>query len=86
MLVLAPKDWSVVSNTTKISKIGSVSGMKNTKVLERFLIDDTTNSEIVSSFGSTKFVCHEFERSKSISTYLYSVIAGPFDVLTPTPG
>ena len=38
---------------------------------------------MVKSFGETNFVCHEFERSQPFSTYLYCVVAGPFDVLEP---
>ena len=42
--------------------------------------------DAITSLGGGKFTCHEFERTKPISTYLYCIVAGPFDALEPEPG
>ena len=41
------------------------------------------DSPIVSSFGDKKVIAHEFAKSARISTYLFCIVAGPYDVLEP---
>ena len=86
MLVLVEEDWTVISNSAEIGAYKCADVQETNQALKRFQIHDAANSNIVKSFGSNKFVSHEFERSKAFSTYLYCVVAGPFDCLTPSPG
>ena len=85
MLVLAADDWTVISNCIEIQAIPSDNEVECRQALKRFQVRDAENSDLVKSFGETNFICHEFERSQPISTYLYCVVAGPFDVLEPAP-
>ena len=84
---MAEEDWEVISNSPKISKIkGTREDKEFGLVLKRFGLSEPESNDIVQSFDGVNFVCHEFERTKPISTYLYCIVAGPFDELLPAPG
>lgn len=42
------------------------------------------DSPILTSFGNTAVKVHDFTRTKKISTYLFCIVAGPFDFLEPS--
>ena len=85
--MLAEEDWEVISNSAKISKTnGTAEDKEFGRVLKRFGLGAPETCDIVQSLGGAKFVCHEFETTDSISTYLYCIAAGPFDALKPSPG
>jgi aminopeptidase N len=83
-MVLAPSDWSVITNTAEISAISSKNTADFNLALNRFKVNP--KSEILSAFGDTEVVAHEFTRSVPISTYLFCIVAGAFDGLEPSPG
>ena len=87
LLVLAEEDWEVISNSKRISKIKGTNADKEFGLaLKRFGIANPESSDIVQSFEGANFVCHEYERTKPISTYLYCIVAGAFDELLPEKG
>ena len=73
----------MISNSAKINESQAVLGTSNDQgyraALNRF--DVSPDSQVVTSFGNTKFKVHEFNRTKKISTYLFAFVAGPFDYL-----
>jgi len=89
MLVLAPVDWTVVSTCSNkpITNPNDASeeGKKAHKsALERFGIVDEATQSLITSFGKTDYHAFEFEKSPPISTYIYSLVCGPFEILHPS--
>jgi len=39
------------------------------------------NPELYEVFGEEEIRCHEFLESQKLSTYLYSIMAGPYDMI-----
>ena len=85
--VIAPADWEVISNAAQISQTPPArANSENAEIrnsLKRFEV--SMQSPILQSFGSSEVICHEFDRTKPISTYLFAFVAGPFDALSPSP-
>ena len=42
------------------------------------------DSPILTAFGDTAVKVHEFARTKKFSTYLFCIVAGPFDFIEPS--
>ena len=85
--VVAPADWEVITNSANIFKTAPIKitsddqGFKG--ALKRFEI--AQDSDILTSFGDSDVIVHEFQRTQKISTYLFAFVAGPFDCHKPSP-
>jgi len=76
MVVLAPKDWKVISTCAEAEH-------KPENLTSIFKLDTATLGQITAFYGKTEFHTVEFAESVPISTYIYSLVAGPFDVILP---
>lgn len=76
LLVLAPEGWNVVS-TTCGETLDEETG-KNAQT--KFEVTE----KMIKSFDKTAFSVSRFDKSESISTYLYAVCAGPYHCFTPS--
>ena len=84
MLIVAPSDWTVITNTSEISQTPVADDAQFKRALKRFVV--SPDSPIVTAFNGAEIVAHEYERSQPISTYLYCIVAGAFDVMEPEKG
>jgi aminopeptidase N len=76
MVVLAPKDWKVISTCAEVEH--------NPENLETvFKLDKVTMGSMKTFFGDKEHHIIEFAESVPISTYIYSMVAGPFDCILP---
>ena len=77
LMALVPKGWTALS-TTKLAKDISHNGSNEfSEQLSRFGLDE---KEFTSLFNGGDVSCFEFELSPKISVYLYSIVAGPYDL------
>jgi aminopeptidase N len=76
LFTLAPEDWKVIS-TCQQEKTISAEAI-TPAVIADFKLDDAMLDEMKKAFGETKFYGAQFAKSVAISTYIYSMVAGPF--------
>ena len=76
LLVLAPEGWNVVSTTCgeTLDEETSKNAQTTFEVTEK----------MTKSFDKSAFSVSRFDKSESISTYLYAVCAGPYHCFTPS--
>ncbi|CDW86678.1 aminopeptidase n [Stylonychia lemnae] len=76
LLVFAPADWKVMS-TKASSKIST----KEELGFQQSILKFSVNHELYDLFGDEPFKAHEFPQSQKLSTYLYSLMAGPYEAI-----
>jgi aminopeptidase N len=81
LLVLCPDDW-IVTSTSQNKPVTSPSDSAYSASLKYFNVEPKT-SDLVTCQGEDKHICYHFEKSVAISTYLYSMVGGPYDVHVP---
>jgi len=84
--IVASDDWEVITNSERLSSSAACkSGEVNQELKSAFKrFDVPVDSPILTSFGNTSVKAHEFQRTAKISTYLFCIVAGPFDCLEPS--
>lgn len=78
LLVLAPSDWVVVSTCPDAE-----APFTDKSAIEAALTSFNAPTDLTSVFGDQSYSCSRFEKSQPISTYLYSLVAGPYTVMHP---
>jgi len=82
LLAAVTQDWTVIS-TCKNLPIVTPESEGYGKTIDYFGLNK--DSAMFQTFGASKFHVFQFEKSPPISTYIYSVVAGPFVEFHPEP-
>jgi aminopeptidase N len=76
MVVMAPKDWKVISTCAEVEH-------KRDDLETVYKLDKVTIGSMLKFYGDKEYHIIEFAESVKISTYIYSMVAGPFDMIEP---
>ena len=85
--ILAPEDWTVITNSEKIEETDACDATEPTQAIKSALLrfEVPVESQILTSFEGTRVKAHEFQRTAKFSTYLFCIVAGPFDCIEQSP-
>ena len=78
--MFAPEEWKVISTCRQVG------GPDKTKIVlgsPVFRLDGDILKEFTDSFKGATFYAVEFAKTEPISTYIYSMVAGPYDEIKP---